>query len=132
MDLDDCIASEFLERLFQELRCAVEVEGILVAHEDVQLACETASAGGPVLFENQSNVVTLPRFSHGRVDDASVAVPNEPWLAIRAAIAEHGFKAVELPARTEHVFHPCEVVVPDHRSSAAPRQGPALAGRIDV
>src|SRR5258708_4060443 len=94
-DLDDRIAAELLLRLLQEASRSVEIERVLAAHVDVQFPGELGAERLPVLFENQADVVALPRLGDLQIDAAGVAIPQRHRLAVFALGAEDGLERKE-------------------------------------
>ena len=89
-DLDDRVAAEFLERLPEQARRALQVERVVRPHVDVHLAGQLRTKLGPVLLEDQANVVAPPTIGHLRID--------RPALADSRSL--HGWPSVPLGLNT--------------------------------
>lgn len=79
-DRDFRVASQRLQRPGPSLDSAVQIEGIAVAHRDVQLAAEQRLQSRRFALALQSQIVRLPRSCNFWID---LATPLSPYRSTR-------------------------------------------------
>ena len=100
---------------FQDARRPLEIERIESARDDVQLALELGAERGPVPLEDEPDVVRFPCPGNLEVDGAGGPIPELSRPAVAVERAEDGLERAELAAPADHVVHPRELVVEEHR-----------------
>ena len=125
----DGVAAELLQTLAEQAGRAFEVESVIAADVDVELAGEFRAEHFPIAFELEVDVVRFPGAGDRRVDRAGLAVPQPGGLAVGATRAKDRFERAELPAMPHDLLHVREGSVEDHGrlipAGERPRRRPA-------
>src|SRR5437899_1259918 len=91
-DLDHRVAAKLRQRFLQQGDGAFEVKRVVATHIDMKLARQLWTERFPVPLEHEANVVLLPAFCDRWIDRPVCSVPEQPGLAVAAALTEYGLE----------------------------------------